>query len=188
MHESVGNIWLWAGFHVFIFAMLALDLGLAHKNPHSMGKREALGWSSLWVTLSLMFALGIWLFISRAAALEYLAGYLIEKSLSVDNLFVFMMIFTYFKVPQAWQHRVLFWGIFGALLMRAGMIAAGTALLLKFHWLIVVFGLFLVLTALKMLKGGDDDQDVNLDDKLVVKTFRRLADVLDATPSPIFNF
>jgi tellurite resistance protein TerC len=187
MDGSVGNLWLWVGFHLFIFLMLAIDLGLAQKSPHAMGRKEALGWSLLWITLSLVFAGGVWMFLSHEAALEYLAGYLIEKSLSVDNLFVFMMIFTYFKVPEAWQHRVLFWGIFGALLMRAGMIAAGTALLLKFHWLIVVFGAFLVLTALKMLKGGDDDEDVNLDDKAVVKTFKRLVPMSGEYDGPRFT-
>ena len=173
MQGSVGNLWLWIGFHAFIFLMLALDLGVAHKRPHAMTRTEAFGWSVVWILLSLVFAGGIATFISSDAAMEFLAGYLIEKSLSVDNLFVFMMIFSFFKVPDAYQHRVLYWGIFGALVMRAGMIAAGTALLLKFQWLIVVFGAFLVLTALKMLKGGAEDEEEDLENKTLIKTFRR---------------
>src|SRR5688572_13603481 len=122
-------LWGWVLFNIFVLAMLALDLLVFHRKPHEVSLKEALSWSGVWIGLALVFNAGIYLWQGRQLALEFLTGYLIEKSLSVDNIFVFMMIFTYFKVPAKYQHEVLFWGILGALLMRAGFIAGGVALI-----------------------------------------------------------
>jgi len=126
---NTSQIFLWAGFNLFVLAMLALDLLVFHRKPHEIKLKEALAWSGVWIGLALAFNVGIYFWMGRQPALEFLTGYLIEKSLSVDNIFVFMMIFTYFKVPQKYQHKVLFWGILGALLMRAGFIAGGITLI-----------------------------------------------------------
>jgi tellurite resistance protein TerC len=147
---------LWIGFNLFVLAMLAIDLGVFHRKAHEVSVREALTWSGVWISLALLFNLGIYHFWGSEKALEFLAGYLIEKSLSVDNIFVFLMIFSYFDVPARYQHRVLFWGILGALVMRAIFIAAGAALLSAFHWIIYVFGGFLIITGIKMLFAGDE--------------------------------
>lgn len=149
------RLFLWIVFNVFVLGMLALDLGVFHRNAHKVSLREALTWSVVWISLALIFNLGIHYFWGSEKALEFLAGYLIEKSLSVDNIFVFLMIFHYFSVPAIYQHRVLFWGILGALVMRAIFIAMGTALLSAFHWMIYIFGGFLIVTGLKMLVPGD---------------------------------
>ncbi|HWP60666.1 MAG TPA: TerC family protein [Candidatus Acidoferrales bacterium] len=146
---------LWVGFNLFVLAMLALDLGVLHRKAHTVSIREAALWSAVWIVLALAFNSGIFVLWGREPALEFLTGYIIEKSLSVDNLFVFLMIFHYFATPPEYQHRTLFWGILGALIMRAIFIAAGAALLEKFHWMIYVFGGFLVLTGVKMLLHGD---------------------------------
>ena len=145
------TILLWVVFNIFILGMLALDLGVFHRKAHAVSLKEAAIWSAVWISLALVFNLGIYLFKGPEAALEYFAAYLLEKSLSVDNIFVFLMIFTYFAVPAAYQHRVLFWGILGALIMRAIFIAAGLTLLHYFHWIIYVFGALLVFTGWKML-------------------------------------
>ena len=150
------RLFLWIAFNVFVLGMLALDLGVFHRNAHKVSLREALTWSVLWISLALTFNLGIYYFWGSEKALEFLAGYLIEKSLSVDNIFVFLLIFSYFSVPAMYQHRVLFWGILGALVMRAIFIAAGAALLTAFHWIIYVFGGFLIITGIKMLFAGDE--------------------------------
>ena len=147
---SIGSPALWGGFLVFVLALLALDLGVFHRKAHVVGAREALGWTGVWVALALLFGGGLWLFSGADRALEFLAGYLIEKSLSLDNVFVFVVIFGALGVPALQQHRVLFWGILSALVMRAGMILGGGALLAHFHWLIYVFGAFLVLTGAKL--------------------------------------
>ena len=152
MHTS---IWLWVGFNLFVLAMLALDLGVFHRRAHAIGRREALAWSVFWVTLSLLFNLGVWHFAGGRKALEFFTGYLIEKSLSLDNIFVFLVIFTYFRVPAKYQHRVLYWGILGALLMRGAMIAVGAALLATFHWVIYIFGAFLVITGIRFALQGE---------------------------------
>ena len=144
------QIWLWAGFNAFVLAMLALDLFVFHRNTHEVGRVEAAAWSVLWVTLALLFGGGVYAFMGRDAGLEYFTGYLIEKALSVDNIFVFVLIFGYFRVPAQYQHRVLFWGILGALVMRGAMIAAGAYLIEQFHWIIYIFGAFLVVTGLRM--------------------------------------
>ena len=150
------RLFLWIAFNVFVLGMLALDLGVFHRNAHKVSLREALTWSVLWISLALTFNLGIYYFWGSEKALEFLAGYLIEKSLSVDNIFVFLLIFSYFSVPAMYQHRVLFWGILGALVLRAIFIAAGAALLTAFHWIIYVFGGFLIITGIKMLFAGDE--------------------------------
>ena len=150
--ESVGTPVLWAGFTIFVLALLALDLGVFHRRAHVVSYREALGWSAFWIGLALAFNLLVYRWFGSERALEFLTGYVIEKALSVDNIFVFLILFSYFAVPAALQHRVLFWGILGALVMRAVFIVAGAALLQKFHWVIFLFGGFLLITGLRLLK------------------------------------
>jgi tellurite resistance protein TerC len=168
---------LWIGFNVFVLGMLALDLGVFHRNAHKVSLREALGWSVVWISLALIFNAGIYYFWGTEKALEFLAGYLIEKSLSVDNIFVFLMIFSYFAVPAIYQHRVLFWGILGALVMRAIFIAMGAALLSTFHWMIYLFGAFLIVTGIKMLLLGD--QKLEPERNPAVRLLRRSMNVTD---------
>ncbi|HET9424962.1 MAG TPA: TerC family protein [Gemmatimonadaceae bacterium] len=146
------TIWFWVGFNAFVLLMLAIDLGVFHRKAHDVGFREAAAWSAVWVTLAGVFNLGIYWLWGAEPALQFLTGYLIEKSLSVDNIFVFVMLFTYFAVPAMYQHRVLFWGIIGALLMRGAFIAAGAYMLQQFHWVIYVFGGILILTGIKMAR------------------------------------
>lgn len=163
MHALTTSTLAWIGFCLFILVMLAIDLGLFNRKPHEIGYRDAAVWSGVWVALALLFAgllfgpLGWELFgpARHQKGLEFLAGYLIELSLSVDNLFVFLLIFSYFKVPPKYQHRVLYWGVLGALVMRVAMILAGTALIARFHWIIYIFGAFLVYTGAQMLQGGE---------------------------------
>lgn len=150
------QLFLWIAFNVFVLGMLALDLGVFHRKAHAVSLREALIWSCVWVSLALLFGVGVYFVRGGENALEFVTGYLIEWSLSVDNLFVFLVIFSYFAVPAMYQHRVLFWGILGALVLRALFIATGTALLSKFHWMIYVFGVFLVFTGIKLLFAGDE--------------------------------
>ncbi len=158
MH-SVGTPLAWIGFIVFVLVMLLLDLGVFHKKAHEIGTREALGWSGLWIGLALLFNAGIYLWLGAQPALEFLTGYLIEKALSVDNLFVILVLFSYFAVPKNLQHRVLFWGILGALVMRAFFIVAGAALIARFHFIMYVFGAFLVFTGGKLMLQSDDAVD-----------------------------
>lgn len=153
----MANTWLWIGFNVFVLLMLALDLGVFHRKEHKVTFKEAISWSVVWVTLALIFNGWIYYDQGKDKALEFLTGYLIEKSLSVDNIFVFVLLFSFFKVPEQYRHRVLFWGVLGALLMRAGFIAAGAVLIEKFHWIIYVFGAFLVFTGYKMFKKKTED-------------------------------
>jgi tellurite resistance protein TerC len=140
---------LWVIFNVFVLGMLALDLGVFHRKAHILSKLEAVVWTAIWVSLALLFALGIWHWQGGHRAMEFLAGYLIEESLSLDNMFVFLLIFSYFKVSTRYQHRVLYWGILGALVMRGAMIATGAALLRNFHWVLYVFGGFLLVTGIR---------------------------------------
>ncbi len=149
--ESIGTPALWIGFTLFVLAMLALDLGVFHRKAHEVGVREALLWTAVWISLALAFNVGVYLWFGPERALEFFTGYLIEKALSVDNIFVFIIIFSTFAVPAKLQHRVLFWGIVGALVMRALFIVLGAALLHKFHWVAYVFGAFLVFTGVKLL-------------------------------------
>jgi tellurite resistance protein TerC len=148
--------WVWVAFVGFIVGLLVLDLIVFHRQAHAVSLREATAWSVVWVALGLAFGGLVWAWQGGTAAGEYLAGYLIEKSLSVDNIFVFALIFAYFAVPAAYQHRVLFWGVFGAIVFRAVFIAAGAALLSTFHWILYLFGAFLVLTGVKMARHHDE--------------------------------
>ncbi len=189
-------LWVWIGFVVFVLLMLALDLGVFHRKAHVIGMREALGWSAVWITMGLAFSVFVyfgyehhWLGLGSAvdavdggvndggsATLKYLTGYVVEKSLSVDNVFVIAMIFSAFAVPAIYQHRVLFWGILGALVMRGVMIGVGAKLIAEFHWILYVFGVFLIATAVKMLlvKGhADPSQNV------VVRLTKRFIPVTD---------
>ncbi len=170
--QSIGSPGLWIGFIVFVIAMLAVDLGIFHRNSHVVSTREALLWSSVWITLALVFNLGVWKWFGPQRGLEFLTGYLIEKSLSIDNIFVFVVIFSALGVPALYQHRVLFWGILSALVLRAGMIFGGTALLARFHWLTYVFGAFLVFTGIKLFLQRD--QGSNPKDGAVLRIARRL--------------
>jgi len=157
--ETVGTPALWAAFVALVVALVALDLGVFHRRDEPVSIRDALAWTGIWVAVSLAFDGLIWWRFGAGPAAEFLTGYLIEKSLSVDNLFVFLVIFSALAIPARLQHRVLFWGILGALLLRAAMILAGTALLQRFHWLIYGFGAFLVATGLKLLlQRGDGDE------------------------------
>jgi tellurite resistance protein TerC len=156
-----GRIFIWIGFNLFVLALLAIDLGVFHRKAHSVSIKEATAWSIVWVSLAMIFNLGIYFTWGEEKALEFFTGYVIEKSLSVDNLFVFLMIFQYFSTPAEYQHRVLFWGILGALILRAIFIAAGSALLTQFHWMIYVFGAFLVFTGIKMFLQGDEKLEPN---------------------------
>jgi tellurite resistance protein TerC len=149
--SSIGNTGLWVGFIVFVLAMLAVDLGLFQRRAHQPSLKESLAWTVVWVGLALLFNAGVYFWFGHQAGLEFFTGYLIEKALSVDNLFVFLVVFSYFAVPPALQHRALFWGILGALVMRGLFIAAGTALLESFHWMLYVFGAFLLLTGIRLL-------------------------------------
>lgn len=151
----IDNLWLWVGFNAFILLMLLIDLGVFHRDNHVIGIREALIWTGVWVSMALIFNAGLWYFMGPEPALKFLTGYLIEKSLSMDNVFVFLLIFTYFRVPDEYQHKVLFWGILGALVFRAIFIFTGVALISRFHWIIYVFGAFLIYTGVKMMFEKD---------------------------------
>lgn len=148
-------LWVWVAFHVAVFTILAIDLGVFHRHAHEVSAREAAGWTVTWVTLALLFNIGIAHFISSQAALEFLTGYLIELALSVDNVFVFVLIFSYFSVPKRYQHRILFWGILGALVLRGTMIGAGVYLIERFDWILYLFGAFLVFTGVRMAFAGE---------------------------------
>ena len=154
--ESIATTHLWIIFSVFVLGMLALDLGVFSRKPHEVKFKEALLWSIVWVTLSLIFNAWIYFKFGTQKALEFLTGYLIEKALSVDNIFVFVVLFASFAVPKIYQHRVLFWGVIGALLMRAVFIGLGAALISRFHWIMYVFGAILIYTGIKLMRQGDD--------------------------------
>lgn len=164
--------WAWAAVLAFIIAVLLLDLVVFHRDAHAVSMREAAIWSVVWISLGLAFGLIIWATSGPQHAGEYYAGYLIEKSLSVDNIFIFALIFTYFAVPAESQHRVLFWGVFGALVMRAVFIAAGAALLEQFHWTIYVFGGLLLVTGVRMALHRDSE--VHPDRNPVLRGLRRV--------------
>jgi tellurite resistance protein TerC len=177
------SIYFWIGFHLFIFFMLALDLGVFHKKTHRVPVKEAIIWSGVWISLAIIFSFCIPLFIypepgpGKTKALEFLTGYVIEYSLSVDNIFVFILIFSYFQVDSRYQHKVLFWGILGALIMRASFIFAGVALINRFHWIVIIFGGFLVFTGIRMLfqKEAPSDPSANP----MVRFFRKFLPVTD---------
>ena len=168
---------LWGGFNLFVLGMLALDLGIFHRRAHVVKVREALIWTAVWITLSMAFNLFVYHYLGKEKALEFFTAYLIEKSLSIDNIFVMIMIFGYFQVPQAYQHKVLFWGILGALVMRVIFILAGIELIHKFHWLIYVFGGFLVFTGIRMVSSGD--QSLHPEQNPLMKLARRIFPVTE---------
>jgi len=168
----------WILFNLFVLAMLAVDLGVFHRNAHEVKAKEAAAWSAVWVALALLFCVGVWQVKGPQAGLEFLTGYLIEKALSVDNIFVFVLVFSWFAVPPRYQHRVLFWGILGALLMRGGMIAAGAALVERFHWVIYAFGAFLVFTGIRM--ATTREEAVHPEANPVLRLLRRLLPVTPA--------
>jgi tellurite resistance protein TerC len=171
MEELSGSTWLWLGFSIFIVTMLSLDLGLFNRKAHTINYREAWIWTTVWVTLAMIFAGLVFYYQGTDLGLRFLTGYLIELSLSVDNLFVFLLIFSYFKVPAKFQHRVLFWGVMGALIMRLTMIFVGAALIQRFHWIIYIFGAFLVYTGIKMFRHGEID--VQPDQNIAVRIVTR---------------
>lgn len=169
---------IWIGFNIFVLAMLALDLGVFHRKAHEVKVKEALIWSAVWIALALLFNFGLYFWRGPETALEFFTGYLIEKSLSVDNIFVFILIFSYFSVPAMYQHKVLFWGILGALIMRAILIAVGATLIAKFHWIIYVFGGFLIITGVKM--ALQKSTGIHPEKNPLVRLFKRFMPVTNA--------
>ena len=169
--KSIGSPWLWIGFTSFVLAMLALDLGVFHRKTHEISIREALRCTAFWVTLASLFDVGLYFFFGSERALEFLTGFVIEKALSVDNIFVFIVIFSTFAVPTKLQYRVLFWGIIGALVMRAIFIVLGAALLQQFHWVIYLFGGFLVFTGIKLLMQRAEE--IRPEQNPLLRLFRR---------------
>jgi tellurite resistance protein TerC len=171
------NLWGWVGFNAFVLVMLALDLGVFNRKAHSVSLKEALTWSAVWITLALLFNLGLYFVAGTEVALQFLTGYLIEKSLSVDNIFIFVLLFSAFRVPAAYQHRVLFWGVLGALVMRGILIAVGATLIEDFHWIIYVFGVFLIITGVRM--GIHKETEVHPERNPVLKLVRRFLPVTE---------
>jgi len=169
------TLWLWLGFNLFVLAMLALDLGVFHRKAHVVTVKESLSWTVVWVGLALIFNLGVRHYMGPQKGLEFFTGYVIEKSLSVDNVFVFALLFSYFAVPPLYQHKVLFWGILGALVMRAIMIFLGAALIAKFSWIIYVFGAFLILTGIKMIVKREEE--IHPERNPLVRWFKKLMPV-----------
>ncbi len=166
-----GSAWKWIIFNVFVLAMLAIDLGVFHRKSHTVKLKEALSWSAVWITLALLYNVLIYFWLGQAKALEFLTGYLIEKSLSVDNIFVFLLVFSYFRVAPEHQHKVLFWGIIGALVMRAIFIAIGVTLIQRFDWVVYVFGAVLIYSGIKMALSKDTE--IHPDQNPVLRLFRK---------------
>ncbi|MBX7042516.1 MAG: TerC family protein [Ignavibacteria bacterium] len=171
------DLLLWIGFSVFLIIMLALDLGVFHKESHVVEFKEAMIWSGIWVGLAVLFNIGVFYYFGEVKGLEFMTGYLVEKSLSVDNVFVIALIFTYFSVPRQYQHRVLFWGVIGALVMRAILIAVGATLIREFAWIIYIFGAFLVFTGFKMY--FQKNEGIDPDKNPVVRFFKKFIPVTD---------
>src|SRR3989304_3297235 len=171
------QIYFWIAFNVFVLLMLILDLRVFHRKTHEVKLKEALMWCTVWITLALLFNMGIYFWRGPEKALEFLTGYLIEYSLSVDNIFVFLLLFSYFRVPSQYSHKVLFWGILGALVMRAIFIAIGITLIQKFHWIIYIFGGFLVLTGIKM--ALQKDKEIHPERNPVLRLFKKFMPVTD---------
>lgn len=171
------SIWLWIGFNIFVLGMLALDLGVFHRRSHTVSIKEAAIWSGVWITLAMIFNAGIYFFSGPEVALQFFTGYLIEKSLSVDNIFVFVLLFAAFNVPAAYQHRVLFWGVLGALIMRGILIAVGAVLLETFHWIIYLFGIFLIFAGVRM--ALQKEKEVHPEQNPLLKLARRFFPVTD---------
>ncbi len=171
------NLWFWIAFSVFILFMLALDLGVFHRKAHVVTVKEALGWTGIWIALASAFGVWIWNSRGSSAGLEFFTGYLIELSLSADNVFVFSLLFTYFAVPRHHQHKVLFWGVLSALVLRFIMIWCGAALVERFLWILYVFGAFLIITGIKMIVQRETSADPGSNP--VVKFFRRFIPLSD---------
>jgi tellurite resistance protein TerC len=167
------TILLWVGFNIFIVFLLIVDLMVFNRKAHEIGIRESLVWSGVWILISLLFNVGVFFWYGHEAGLQFFTGYLIEKSLSVDNLFVFLLLFSYFKVPAKYQHKVLFWGILGALLMRGTLIFLGAALVSRFHWMLYLFGLFLVITGAKMALQSKE-KEVHPERNIIVRFFKKV--------------
>jgi tellurite resistance protein TerC len=167
----------WVLFNIFVILMLVLDLGVIHRKAHVIRIKEALIWSAIWIALALLFNLGIYFWRGPETAVEFLTGYLIERTLSVDNMFVFLLLFTYFRVSSVHQHKVLFWGILGALAIRMIFIIAGVAMIQRFHWIIYFFGAFLILTGIKM--AWEKDKKIHPEKNPVIRLFRRFMPVTD---------
>ncbi|HPA86941.1 MAG TPA: TerC family protein [Bacteroidales bacterium] len=173
------NTFFWIGFHVLVFSVLALDLGVFNKNAHKISLKEALIWSAVWILLALAFNVFVLFEFGKTKALEFFTGYVIEYSLSVDNIFVFILIFTYFSVKPQYQHKILFWGILGALVMRGIFIFTGVALINKFHWIVLIFGAFLVFTGLKMLFQKESSASVSPEKNPLVRVLRKFMPVTE---------
>jgi len=171
------QILIWVGFNIFVLLLLALDLGVFHRGARVIKLKESLVWSAVWIIVALLFNAVIYFWRGTGVALQFLTGYLIERSLSVDNLFVFLLIFNYFRVPARYQYKVLFWGILGALIMRAIFIAAGVTLINMFHWMIYVFGAFLVIIAVKI--AFEKEKEIHPENNPVLKLFRKFMPVSD---------
>lgn len=165
-------------FTAAVIALLVVDLGLFQRKTHEIKIKEALAWSAVWISLALLFNLGLLFWRGKEPALQFVTGYLIELSLSVDNLFVFLLIFMYFKVPAVYQHKVLFWGILGAQIMRGLLIGVGVVLIAQFHWILYLFGLFLVFTGIKM-GVQEEEAEVRPERNVFVRFFRK---VMPVTP------
>lgn len=173
-----GAIWKWASFNAFVLGMLALDLCVFHRRPREMTVKEALGWCAMWIALALTWNAGIYFWLGPHKALEFLTGYAVEESLSVDNLFVFLLMFSYFRVPKQYQHGVLFWGIIGAVAMRALFIVTGVTLIHRFEWIIYVFGAVLIYSGIRMALGKE--KKIRPEKNPVLKLFRRLIPVTES--------
>ena len=172
LFETIGSPLLWAAFIAFVLAMLAIDLGVFHRKAHEISLKEAGIWSAVWVALAAVFNIGVYFWFGAQRALEFTTGYLIEKALAVDNIFVFVVIFSTFAVPAIYQHRVLFWGVLGALVMRAAFIVAGGAFLQRFHWAIYVFGALLAVTGVKLLVQRN--QEMHPENNPLVRWFQKV--------------
>ena len=178
------NFWFWVGFNAFVLGMLALDLGVFHRKAHVISPKEAGAWTAVWVSLALLFAGGLWAYAGSEAALTFLTGYVIEEALSVDNIFVIVLIFAYFGVPLKYQHRVLFWGILGALIMRGTFIGVGTLLISRFEWILYVFGALLVFTGARMAMKSEETFDA--EESSVARLARRVLPLTKRIEGPHF--
>lgn len=169
----------WVGFFTLIAAMLALDLGVFHKKEHTVSVKEGLVWFGVWSATAFIFALGIWKYMGVELAQQFVGAFLIEKCLSVDNIFVFILIFSYFKVKPEYQHKVLFWGIIGAILMRIVFILLGVSIVNTFHWVLYIFGAFLLFTGIKMALSKSDSEEVNPENSIAIKLYKKFFPVSD---------
>lgn len=173
------TVWIWIVFNIFVLVLLALDLGVFHKGNHAISVKESLIWSGIWILVGIAFNVGVFYFSGPQKGLEFFTGYVIERSLSIDNIFVFILMFSYFSVPAKYQYKVLFWGILGALVMRGALIMVGTALIDAFHWILYVFGAILILSAIRMALQKED-AELQPERNPVVKLFRRFFPVTES--------